>query len=240
MNPNRLVAHRGYQARYPENTLLAHRQAIAAGALFLETDIQFSADMQPILYHDLDLKRVSAERGKTIDHSLQSLERFSAFEPGRLGRQFIDEKISPLSALVAELALHPAITAYIEVKEEAIRFAGIETAYTAISQCLNPAAAQCCLISFDYDFILHARNAGWGRCGVVIKKWRDLELPLIHAIGPESIFCNYKNIPRKAVLNTLNAELVIYEIADAAKATQWLERGAAKIETFDIGLMLRA
>ena len=240
MDPKYLVAHRGYQMRFPENTLLAHRQAIASGALYLETDIQFSADLQPILYHDLDLNRVSGETGKTIDHTLETLLQFPAFEPRRLGRQYINEKISPLSALVAELALHSKVSAYIEVKEEATSFAGIETAYTAISQCLNPVAAQCYLISFDYDFMLHARHAGWGRCGVVLNKWRDLKLPVIQAIKPDTIFCNYKNIPRKAVLNELEMELVVYEIANAGLAAKWLERGATKIETFDIGQMLGA
>ncbi|HAD10004.1 MAG TPA: glycerophosphodiester phosphodiesterase [Porticoccaceae bacterium] len=238
MDPKQLVAHRGYQALYPENTLLAYRKAIAAGALFLETDIQFSADIQPILYHDLKLKRVSGKAGLTTDHPLRSLVEFSAHEPKRLGQHYIEEKISPLSALVRELEQHPKIFAYIEIKEEAIAFVGIKAAYTAISQCLQSVATQCHLISYDYSFILHARNAGWERCGVVLKKWRDLKLPVIEAIAPGTIFCNHKKIPRNAQLNHLEPELVVFEITDTRLASQWLDRGADKIETFDIGTMI--
>jgi hypothetical protein len=42
-----LVAHRGYQKLYPENTALSVTQAIKAGALFVEIDIQLSKDHQP-------------------------------------------------------------------------------------------------------------------------------------------------------------------------------------------------
>ena len=36
-----LVAHRGLQASYPENTALALNKAIAKGAQYIELDIQF-------------------------------------------------------------------------------------------------------------------------------------------------------------------------------------------------------
>lgn len=39
MLTDRLVAHRGYQKRYPENTLLGFTKAIEAGAHYIETDI---------------------------------------------------------------------------------------------------------------------------------------------------------------------------------------------------------
>ena len=34
-----LVAHRGYQAKYPENTVLSLNKAIGAGARFIELDV---------------------------------------------------------------------------------------------------------------------------------------------------------------------------------------------------------
>lgn len=240
MDPKKLVAHRGYQALYPENTLLAYRQAIAAGALFLETDIQFSADMEPILYHDLKLKRVSGETGKTTDYPLRNLLQFSAHEPRRLGQCFIKETISPLSALVTELETYPQVSAYVEVKEEAVRFAGMDTAYAAISQCLAPVAGRCCLISYDYDFIHYARQAGWKQCGVVLKKWRDLDTAAVQATEPDTVFCNYKKIPRGQRLDQFGFAVVLFEIANTDTALRWLERGAAKIESFNIGALIGA
>ena len=58
---SKLVAHRGYQAQFPENTALSLNQAITAGDLFIELDVQFSSDKLTIIYHDTDLQRVSGE-----------------------------------------------------------------------------------------------------------------------------------------------------------------------------------
>lgn len=236
---NRLVAHRGYQQRYPENTIVAYRQAIAAGALNIETDILLSADLQPVLYHDPTLKRVSGKRGKVCELSLAQLCQLPAYEPGRLGEQFISETIAPLSALVHLLTMHPQVTAYVEIKKEAIAHAGIPATYAAVTDYLQTVASQCYLISFDYAFMAYARGRGWARCGVVLEKWHDLENPDVRAANPDSVFCNYRKIPRKARLKDVTSEIVLYEIADPELARHWLERGAAKIETFDIGAMIK-
>jgi glycerophosphoryl diester phosphodiesterase len=235
-----LVAHRGYQKLYPENTLLGYQKAIEAGALYFETDIQLSADLQPVLYHEARLKRVSGIKGKVNELPLKELIKLPAHEPRRLGQTFTSETITPLAALVQLLGKHPEVRAYIEVKQEALDFAGIEATYTAIAQCLSPAASQCCLMSYHYGFIKYARDKGWKACGLVLKKWRDLNSPIVQSIKPDTIFCNYKKIPKQAQLDQLQLETVLFEITDAEQARYWLERGASKIETFDIGTMIKA
>lgn len=240
MLADRIVAHRGYQAAYPENTLLAFRQAIAAGAHCIETDISLSADHRAMLYHDPTLKRVSNKNGRIDQYSSQELLTFPAYEAKRFGERFIDETIAPLSSLVALLQQHPHVTGYIEVKQEAIAFAGIAKTYDVISECLQAIASQCPLISFDYDFIAHARIQGWQRCGVVLTHWRDLNSPVIRAIKPDTVFCNYKKIPKTANLENFDFEWVLYEIAEAELAIKWLKRGADKIETFDIAGLLQS
>ena len=246
MLANRLVAHRGYQKAYPENTLLAYRQAIKAGALSIETDVLLSADRQAVLYHDPTLKRVSHKKGRIDQHQFEDLLTFPAYEPKRLGERFIEETISPLSGLVDLLLEHPHVTAYIEIKKEAVEFAGLSDTYEAISQCLQPVAEQCPLISFNYDVISYARSQNWPRCGVVLKRWSDLGYDVVKQIKPDIVFCNYKKIPKKAVLNHIKAEcgfdfeLVLYEIAEPELAIYWLNWGADKVETFDIQNMIQA
>lgn len=234
-DPSRLVAHRGFQKKYPENTLLACQKAIEAGALSIETDVLLSADKQAVLYHDPTLKRVSGCKGRVKDKTLAELIRTPAFEPHRLGQQFQNQCIAPLSDLVELLKAHPQVTAYIEVKKEALAFTGVSKAYTIISDCLAPIASQCIIISFDHDFIAFTRSQGWTRCGIVIKRWRDLRSVKIQAIKPEAVFINYRKIPAKAELDKLNFELVVYEIDEPALAKSWLARGASKVESFDIG-----
>lgn len=53
-----VIAHRGFSAKYPENTLLAFNKAIEAGAWMFETDIRLSSDNVPMIFHDGSLKRV--------------------------------------------------------------------------------------------------------------------------------------------------------------------------------------
>ncbi|KAK4191596.1 glycerophosphoryl diester phosphodiesterase [Podospora australis] len=51
------IAHRGYKAAFPENSMLAFEQAIAVGAHALETDVHLSKDGVVVLSHDKTLNR---------------------------------------------------------------------------------------------------------------------------------------------------------------------------------------
>ena len=88
-----LVAHRGYQAKYPENTQLSLLKAIQAGASYIELDVQFTADKLPIIYHDLSLQRVSGVEGYVNKLDREQLLSISAYEPKRLGDKYQDETI---------------------------------------------------------------------------------------------------------------------------------------------------
>jgi len=55
----KIVAHRGYSSRYPENSLAAFERAIEAGAHWVETDVRTSADGVLVCWHDPDLARVT-------------------------------------------------------------------------------------------------------------------------------------------------------------------------------------
>lgn len=235
---DRLVAHRGYQKLYPENTLLAYQQAIAAGALAVETDVLLSADKQAVLYHDPTLQRVSGRKGRIDALSLAELVRIPAYEPRRLGQTFKAQCITPLSELVGLLKKNPQVTAYIEVKKEAVAFAGTSATYACIKDCLAPVASQCIVMSFDHNFMLYVRSQGWPRCGVIIKRWKDIDSAKINAIRPDSVFMHYRKIPGKADLSCLDFELIVYEIKHSAQAIKWLERGANKLESFNVGGLL--
>lgn len=52
------AAHRGLLAEAPENTIYAFRAAIEAGCDILESDIQFTSDGVPVMFHDTTIDRV--------------------------------------------------------------------------------------------------------------------------------------------------------------------------------------
>jgi glycerophosphoryl diester phosphodiesterase len=58
-----VIAHRGASADEVENTLPAFERAIADGADYLELDVQASADGALVVFHDLDLDRLTPLRG---------------------------------------------------------------------------------------------------------------------------------------------------------------------------------
>lgn len=236
MTRQQLVAHRGYQKRYPENTLLAVRQAIAAGALFVEVDVQLSRDLVPMVYHDDSLDRVSARSGKVSAQSAETLGNCPAYEPQRFGELYVEEKIATLAALVAVIAAHPEVSFYIELKEEAVRDHGADTCLARIAQVLQPVIGQCVLISFDLDALARAGDHGFAAVGPVLRDWqtRDSQIKRLAAVV---MFINKTRIPAGEAIRAC-CPVVVYEVDDYAEALQLLQRGVAKVETFAIGDMM--
>jgi glycerophosphoryl diester phosphodiesterase len=78
------VAHRGYSAIAPENTLPALAAAVLAGATFVEFDVRTTADGVPMVIHDRTVDRTTDGRGAvwelTFDE-LRALDAGSWFSP---------------------------------------------------------------------------------------------------------------------------------------------------------------
>jgi glycerophosphoryl diester phosphodiesterase len=70
-----VLGHRGFRSRYPENTLLAFRQAIENGADGVECDIQKTADQHYVVIHDPTTDRVTGAAGVVGKMSLGELRR---------------------------------------------------------------------------------------------------------------------------------------------------------------------
>lgn len=70
-----MLGHRGFRALYPENTLLAFRQAIANGADGVECDIQKTADGRYVVIHDPTTDRVTGVGGEVRMLQLEDLQR---------------------------------------------------------------------------------------------------------------------------------------------------------------------
>jgi len=240
MSSIKLVAHRGYQRLFPENSLLAYREAIKAGALFIETDVQLSADQQPVLYHDRKLKRCTGLKGAVHDHLFKPLSLAPNHDPKRLSDRFVGHTIEPLSDLVTLLSKHPQVHAFIEVKSITIDFHGIDKTYRHIIDVLAPVAAQCSLISFHIPFMTFARNSGWHSIGVALRRWKDLHKAEVETMAPDYIFADVDDLPKQINFYDLKNKLVVYEIDSPELARSLQQRGIEYIETFAIGDMQQA
>lgn len=69
------IAHRGFKAKVPENTMLAFREAVKAGVHALETDVHITRDQVVVLSHDAGLKRCFGVDAKVIDTTWSEIER---------------------------------------------------------------------------------------------------------------------------------------------------------------------
>ncbi|KAL1297447.1 hypothetical protein AAFC00_004975 [Neodothiora populina] len=61
------IAHRGYKAAYPENTMGAFAGAVSIGAHAIETDVHITKDNIVVLSHDATLKRCFGRPEKLLD-----------------------------------------------------------------------------------------------------------------------------------------------------------------------------
>jgi glycerophosphoryl diester phosphodiesterase len=68
------IAHRGYKAKHPENTMGAFRGAVNAGAHAVETDLQTTKDDVVVLSHDANLKRCFGQDIKIADKNWEEIK----------------------------------------------------------------------------------------------------------------------------------------------------------------------
>lgn len=232
MRPPELIAHRGYAARYPENTLPAIEAALTAGARFVEIDVQTSADHIPVLFHDATLERLCGVPGHIRDADLAHLATLRAHEPGRFGRAFADVPIPTLSAVVSLFEAWPNATLFVEIKAEALAHTGLEETYWRCAAVLEPLGERAVFISFDTAFLLAARHHGWPRLGGVLAHWDEHRQPRLRELSPEFLFLDADLLPATAQPSWPGARLAAYEVGTPARALELAARGIDLIETF--------
>lgn len=82
--PLEIIAHRGYSAIAPENTLAAFSAAIEKGANSIEFDVQLSSDREFVIIHDTTLERTTNGSGNVTEKTLEQLKQLDAgswFDP---------------------------------------------------------------------------------------------------------------------------------------------------------------
>lgn len=108
-----VIAHRGYSAAAPENTLAALEAGLDAGADAVEFDLHVTADGVPVLLHDTTLDRTTTGTGSIEETTLSSLDGLDA--GSWFSEAFRGEPIPTLADAV-ELCRGRAGRIYAEVK----------------------------------------------------------------------------------------------------------------------------
>lgn len=110
-------AHRGGAKRWPENTLLAFRNAADLGYTHIETDIHETSDGHIVCFHDPTLERTTNGHGNLRDYTLAELRQLDA------GHNFVEDGAYPfrgadarIPTLEEALELGPQLHYNLEIK----------------------------------------------------------------------------------------------------------------------------
>jgi glycerophosphoryl diester phosphodiesterase len=171
VDSRRLVAHRGYPLRYPENTLVGIEAALRLGAKRVEVDVQLTADLEPVLFHDRDLQRICAVPGAVHERTLAEILELDAYDPRSFRNEFLGVRPATLEGFCSLLEGFPEVSALVEVKRISIEEFGVETVVEAVLGRLEPIAERCTLISFAPEAVDEAKKRGWERVGLVLSRW---------------------------------------------------------------------
>lgn len=103
-----VAAHRGWCAKYPENTMAAFKGALTLDIDQIETDVRVTKDGELVLIHDATVDRTTNGSGLVIDYTFEELRKLDAGN---------GEQIPTLVELMELVKDHPTITLDIELKE---------------------------------------------------------------------------------------------------------------------------
>lgn len=234
-----LIAHRGYVAAYPENTLEGIGAAIEHGAHWVEFDIQLSADGVPFLLHDPTLERTTGQPGNVLELSADKLRGYSPSEPARFGNKYAAVRLATVADLARLLAENPAVTAFAEIKQHSIERFGSRFTVARVLEALQPVMGQSVVISFVAEAIAQARELGAPRIGWAIRQFSQLVHKEAGLLKPQFLFCDYKIIPRASKKNPNPLwpgpwQWAVYEVGNPGLAIHLAGLGADLVETFDI------
>ncbi|WP_432975109.1 glycerophosphodiester phosphodiesterase [Dactylosporangium sp. CA-233914] len=73
-----VIAHRGFSAVYPENTLTAFRAAMELAVESIEFDVHLTADDELVVIHDHTLDRTTSGTGAVSQLTLEDIQRHNA------------------------------------------------------------------------------------------------------------------------------------------------------------------
>ncbi len=98
-----LVAHRGYSALYPENTLVSIEQAVNFGFDFIEMDLRTTKDAQVVLLHDDSVDRTSNGTGNINRLTYEEVANLNFGYPDKFGDEYEGTKIPTLSEAIVKI-----------------------------------------------------------------------------------------------------------------------------------------
>lgn len=170
--PLSLIAHRGESEDFPENTLPAFEEALAAGAGLLECDIHLTADSELVVVHDPTLDRTTDRKGEVARLALKAVQMASAGYPTKFGKRFPNVQVPTLQE-VLDLVRHRA-RLLIEIKPESMGKERPAPTVAALQDLLKKMkmTREVAVVSFHPEALRQCREACPElKTGMLFNKW---------------------------------------------------------------------
>lgn len=227
-----LIGHRGEPENYPENSLAGFRAALDAGARYIETDVQITADGVAVLSHDPTLLKITEHELAITETDYRMMRELPAGYASRFGERFRDLRIARLDEFAALLQHYPQARAFVELKHASIKAYGAAHVIDLMLKALGDSRSQCIIISFEYAALVHVRNVSNLPIGWVLPEWSGTSRAIAAELAPDYLFCNRKRLPPETEpLWPGPWQWVVYTVNEADEVRAFQARGIDMVET---------
>lgn len=110
-----LAAHRGWRAKYPENTMRGFREVLNLDIDAIEMDVHMTKDHHIVVCHDANLARTTDKSGNIYEMTLEEVRQADAGI--KFGEEFRGEKVPTMEEFLALMATRPDIKLLLELKD---------------------------------------------------------------------------------------------------------------------------
>ena len=143
-----IIAHRGLNGLYPENTRRSFEEALKLDIVGIECDVNLTKDGGVVVIHDLSVDRTSDGTGEVGDMTLDELRRLN------VGTERDPQQIMTLDELLDLVCEHPGKHILIETKHPSPFGAALEEAVARVLRARGlEADERVHLISFNPEAI---------------------------------------------------------------------------------------
>jgi glycerophosphoryl diester phosphodiesterase len=226
-----IIAHRGNNYSYPENTLAGLRSAFELGCLAVEFDIQMTVDGVLAIIHDTKTKRTSDKNLNVFKESYQELSTVSVHEPKKFSEQHNPTPISRLEDFFPLLDQFPQGHAYIEVKKESLSKWGHQELLNILLPLVNQYKDQCTIISFDLEVLELIKEQSPLKIGWVLNHYNQRSLDDANRVKPEFLIIDQAQLSLKKTPWQGTWEWMVYGVDNADLAFAHYNNGVQHVET---------
>ena len=213
---SKLVAHRGFASKYPENTIEALNAAVQLGVKNVEIDVQLTKDLVPVMLHDENFKRTL---GKDLSVFVNEATQLKGVET--------------LEEVVSWLLVNESVTAFIELKQESITRFGVGTCVRSIAQTCQPVISRCVFISFNAAACGIAKPSGFEKMGWVLPTYDKFSKKILNGLRPNFLFCDKDYLAEEELWDG-PWKWVVYEVENKEQANNLIEKGVDYIDTMKL------